>query len=79
MVFEDRADPKPSYIMWLEWRDGRISFIRNYRYVIADADSTLAPEAKPADDGAPQVHVDSVRDHGRRQGLRWTGAAGSWP
>ena len=25
-VFEDRADPKPSYIMWLEWRDGRISF-----------------------------------------------------
>jgi hypothetical protein len=79
MVFEDRADPKPSYIMWLGWRDGRISFIRNYRYVIADADPTLAPEAKPADDGAPQVHVDSVRDHGRRQGLRWTGAAGSWP
>jgi hypothetical protein len=32
-VFEDRADPKPSYIMWLEWRDGRISFIRDYRYV----------------------------------------------
>ena len=28
MVFEDRADPKPSYIMWLEWRDSRISFIR---------------------------------------------------
>jgi RNA polymerase sigma-70 factor, ECF subfamily len=24
-VFEDRADPTPSYIMWLEWRDGRIS------------------------------------------------------
>ena len=26
-VFEDRADPKPRYIMRLEWRDGRISFI----------------------------------------------------
>ena len=56
-VFEDRADPKPSYIMWLEWRDGRISFIRDYRYVryvTADAELTLAPEAKPADDGAAQ-------------------------
>ena len=31
-VFENRADPKPSYIMWLEWRDGQISFIRDYRY-----------------------------------------------
>src|SRR5207248_7244490 len=29
-VFENRADPKPSYLMWLEWRDGRISFIRDY-------------------------------------------------
>jgi hypothetical protein len=27
-VFQNRADPKPSYVMWLEWRDGRISFIR---------------------------------------------------
>ncbi len=25
-VFENRADPKPSYMMWLEWRDGQISF-----------------------------------------------------
>jgi hypothetical protein len=24
-VFEDRADPKPNYIMWLEWRGGQIS------------------------------------------------------
>ena len=49
-VFEDRADPKPSYIMWLEWRDGRISFIRDYRYVryvTADAELTLAPEPSP--------------------------------
>jgi RNA polymerase sigma-70 factor (ECF subfamily) len=40
-VFEDRADPKPSYVMWLEWREGRISFIRDtryVRYVLADAD-----------------------------------------
>jgi RNA polymerase sigma factor (sigma-70 family) len=54
-VFEDRADPKPSYIMWLEWRDGRISFIRDYRYVryvAADAELALAPDAEPAADGA---------------------------
>jgi len=54
-VFEDRADPKPSYVMWLEWRDGRISFIRDYRYVryaLADAELALAPNAMPADDGA---------------------------
>jgi RNA polymerase sigma factor (sigma-70 family) len=43
-VFEDPADPKPSYLMWLEWRDGRISFIHDYRYVryvVADAELTL--------------------------------------
>jgi len=43
-VFEDRADAKPSYVMWLEWRDGRITFIRDYkyvRYVIADAELLL--------------------------------------
>jgi RNA polymerase sigma factor (sigma-70 family) len=54
-VFEDRADPKPSYMMWLEWRDGRISFIRDYRYVryaVADAELALAPDAKPAGDDA---------------------------
>ena len=54
-VFEDRADPKPSYMMWLEWRDGRISFIRDYRYVryvVADAELALAPDVKPACDGA---------------------------
>ena len=46
-VFEDRADPKPSYMMWLEWRDGRISFIRDYRYVryvVADAELAVVPE-----------------------------------
>ena len=54
-VFEHRADPKPSYIMWLEWRDGRISFIRDYRYaryIAADAELALTPDAKPSGDGA---------------------------
>jgi RNA polymerase sigma-70 factor (ECF subfamily) len=54
-VFEDRADPKPAYMMWLEWRDGRISFIRDYRYaryVVADAELALAPDAEPAADSA---------------------------
>jgi RNA polymerase sigma factor (sigma-70 family) len=54
-VFEDRADPKPSYMMWLEWRDGRISFIHDYRYVryvVADAELAHAPDARSADHGA---------------------------
>jgi RNA polymerase sigma-70 factor (ECF subfamily) len=54
-VFDDCADPKPSYMMWLEWRDGRISFIHDYRYaryVVVDAELALAPDAKPAGDGA---------------------------
>jgi RNA polymerase sigma-70 factor (ECF subfamily) len=45
-VFDDRADPKPSYIMWVEWQGDRITFIRDYRYVryaIADAELVLAP------------------------------------
>jgi hypothetical protein len=35
--------------MWLDWRDGRISFIRDYRYVryaIADAELVLARVTK---------------------------------
>jgi hypothetical protein len=43
-VFEDRADPKPSYVMWLARREGEISFIRDtryLRYILADADLTL--------------------------------------
>ncbi|SHG96390.1 sigma-70 family RNA polymerase sigma factor [Bradyrhizobium erythrophlei] len=50
-VFEERADPKPSYMMWLGWCDGRISFIRDYRhvrYVAADAELALAPNVDPA-------------------------------
>jgi RNA polymerase sigma factor (sigma-70 family) len=44
-VFESSDDPKPSYLMWLEWRDGQISLIRDYRYVryvAAEADLVLA-------------------------------------
>jgi hypothetical protein len=47
-VWEDAAAVKPSYLMWLEWKDGRISFIRDYRYVryvVDDADLVLAPDA----------------------------------
>jgi len=44
-VFEHPDDPKPSHFMWLEWQDGRISFIRDYRYVryvAAEAELQLA-------------------------------------
>jgi RNA polymerase sigma factor (sigma-70 family) len=50
-VFESSSDPKPSYLMWLEWRDGQISFIRDYRYaryVVVEADLVLAPGARSA-------------------------------
>src|SRR6202030_4550907 len=53
-VYEDAAAVKPSYLMWLEWTDGRISFIRDYRYVryvVDDAELVLAPDAKPAGEG----------------------------
>jgi RNA polymerase sigma factor (sigma-70 family) len=46
-VYEDPQAVKPSYLMWLEWRNDRISFIRDYkyvRYVIDDAELVLAPE-----------------------------------
>ena len=44
-VWEDPQAAKPSYMMWLEWTDGRISFIRDYchvRYVVDDAELVLA-------------------------------------
>jgi RNA polymerase sigma-70 factor (ECF subfamily) len=43
-VLEGGTDSKPSYFMWLQWRDGKISFIRDYRYVryvAADAEIHL--------------------------------------
>jgi RNA polymerase sigma factor (sigma-70 family) len=53
-VFENRADAKPSYMMWLEWVDGRIKFIRDYRYVryvVAEVELALALSVPPADEG----------------------------
>ncbi len=49
-VYEDSQALKPSYLMWLEWEDGRISFIRDYkyvRYVVDDAELILAPDTAP--------------------------------
>jgi RNA polymerase sigma factor (sigma-70 family) len=54
-VYEDPQAAKPSYLMWLEWADGRISFIRDYRYVryvVDDAELVLAPDTAPPGDGA---------------------------
>ena len=50
-VYEDPQSVKPSYLMWLEWTDGRVSFIRDYRYVryvVDDAQLVLAPDATSA-------------------------------
>jgi RNA polymerase sigma factor (sigma-70 family) len=49
-VYEYPQAVKPSYLMWLEWADGRISFIRDYkyvRYVVDDAELVLAPDTAP--------------------------------
>ena len=49
-VYEGTQAAKPDYLMWLEWRDSRISFIRDYkyvRYVIDDAELVLAANAGP--------------------------------
>jgi len=54
-VWEHPQTVKPSYLMWLEWTDGRISFIRDYkyvRYVVDDAELVLAPDGKAASEGA---------------------------
>jgi RNA polymerase sigma-70 factor (ECF subfamily) len=54
-VWEDPQAEKPSYLMWLEWKDGRISFIRDYRYVryiVDDAELVLAPDTAPPGEGA---------------------------
>ena len=49
-VWEDSRAAKPSYLMWLVWTDGRISFIRDYRhvpYVVDDAELVLASDSAP--------------------------------
>jgi RNA polymerase sigma factor (sigma-70 family) len=56
-VFEKDAGATPSYFMWLEWRDGRISVIRDYRYaryILDDAKLALAP------DGGPPGNTDAA-------------------
>ena len=48
-VYEDPRSVKPSHLMWLEWADGRISFIRDYRYVryvVDDAELVLAQTSR---------------------------------
>jgi RNA polymerase sigma factor (sigma-70 family) len=53
-VFEEGSDAKPSYFMWLEWRNGHICVIRDYRYaryVVDGAELVLAPDGGAADDG----------------------------
>jgi RNA polymerase sigma factor (sigma-70 family) len=52
-VFEDSAAAGPSYFLWLEWRNSRISFIRDYRYaryIVDDAELMLAPDSRVAGD-----------------------------
>jgi RNA polymerase sigma factor (sigma-70 family) len=47
-VYEDPQAVKPAYLMWLEWTNGRISFIRDYkyvRYVVDDAELVLARDS----------------------------------
>ncbi|RUX27889.1 sigma-70 family RNA polymerase sigma factor [Mesorhizobium sp. M7A.F.Ca.US.011.01.1.1] len=47
-VFEDPDAPTPDYFMWFEWREGRITFIRDYRhvrYVADNAELVLARDA----------------------------------
>jgi Sigma-70, region 4 len=53
-VYEDPQSVKPSYLMWLEWKAGRVSFIRDYRYVryiVDDAELVLAPDTAPPGEG----------------------------
>jgi RNA polymerase sigma-70 factor (ECF subfamily) len=50
-VWDDPPPARPSSLMWLEWRDGRISFIRDYRhvgYVVDDAELVLASGVDPS-------------------------------
>ena len=57
-VWEDPQAVKPSYFMWLEWTDGRISFIRDYRhvpYVVDDAELVLASDSAAPGAGNPEA------------------------
>ncbi len=53
-VYDGPQAVKPSYFMWLEWTDGRISFIHDYRYVryvVDGAELVLAPNIAPPGEG----------------------------
>jgi hypothetical protein len=53
-VREDPQAVKASYLMWLERPAGRISFIRDYRYVrcvVEDAQLVLARDGAPPGEG----------------------------
>ncbi len=53
-VYDGPQAVKPSYFMWLEWTDGRISFIHDYRYVryvVDDAELVLAPDTTSRGEG----------------------------
>jgi RNA polymerase sigma factor (sigma-70 family) len=57
-VWEDSRAAKPSYFMWLEWTEGRISFIRDYRhvpYVVDDAELVLASDSAAPGGGNPEA------------------------
>jgi RNA polymerase sigma-70 factor (ECF subfamily) len=60
-VFEV-GSTQPDYFMWLEWRDGRIAFIHDYRharYVVEGAEWDLA-EVPPASPGGPRRRAGSA-------------------
>ena len=57
-VWEDSRAAKPSYFMWLERTDGKISFLRDYRhvpYVVDDAELILAADSAPPGEGSPEA------------------------
>ena len=57
-VWEDSRAAKPSYFMWLEWRDGKISFIRVYRhvsYVVDAAELIFAADGAPPGEENPEA------------------------
>jgi RNA polymerase sigma-70 factor (ECF subfamily) len=50
-VFTSRCEARPAYVMQLEWRDDRITFIRDYRYVryvMEAADLSFADPPAPS-------------------------------
>ena len=68
--WEDPQAVKPSYLMWLDWTDGRISFIRDcryIRYVVDDAELVLAPDTAPPGEGTAD-ECALGRRHRRRAG-----------